>query len=389
MSCIAWVGDGVSVPQQSYHLPLTEHTNIRALNQILAQKTLDEILVWAHRTTNNGSELLPVTSFGPSGLVILHKMHQLGILDMVVTIDSLHLFPETYTLVNSWQRKYNHRVRVFKPKGCSNKQDFDTRYGIDLYTTDPKRYAYLSKVEPLQRAFSELRPKLWITGRRRSQGGERATLEIVEIDSSSPRRWKLNPLAFWSGNDVWTYIRRNNLIYNTLHDRGYTSIGDIMTTSLPTLQGGERSGRFTGMNQTECGIHTTQQPTPAPAPPLGPCTNCIDFNLAQLVTWLSLRRTHLLIEFHNPTCRYCRGFSITFESIAKKLSQTNIQVGRFDTSNSGDVHLLNRHGLDVRSVPCLYFIPQQPSTRSFKYESQLSIGPIFAWLSSHTGSNYL
>merc|ERR1712080_347494 len=98
-----------------------------------------------------------------------------------------------------------------------------------LWLSNPLIYDQLVKVEPLQRALNELNIKIWITGRRRDQGGNRSSLRILEIDEDDGR-YKLNPLAFWTNQMVWEYISKNKGICNPLYYQGYKSIGDEMTT---------------------------------------------------------------------------------------------------------------------------------------------------------------
>ena len=114
--------------------------------------------------------------------------------------------------------------------------------------------------------------KSWIfteidLGRRialRDHGAERATLAVWEGS-------KLNPLAFWSFEDCWDYLRANNVPYHPLHDDGYSSLGDAHSTLRVDAEkwftyGGERSGRFVGLQnkdgsaKTECGIHSKKRP---------------------------------------------------------------------------------------------------------------------------------
>lgn len=115
---------------------------------------------------------------------------------------------------------------------------------------------YLVKVEPARRAYEQLDVQAFITGRRRSQGAARGTIDILEFDSaSSPPMLKLNPLASWDYETVWSYIQVNEVPYNELHDKGYKSIGDFHSTQ-PTLPGeSERDGRWKGQVKTECGLH--------------------------------------------------------------------------------------------------------------------------------------
>jgi len=127
-----------------------------------------------------------------------------------------------------------------------------------MWITQPTRFEYLTKVGPLERALSELGVGAWITGRRRDQGGLRSDLQILELDPADGRL-KVNPLAHWTLQEVWAYLKREGVPYNPLYDQSYTSIGDSVTTSTNVdIAKGERSGRFFQFDgqKTECGIHT-------------------------------------------------------------------------------------------------------------------------------------
>jgi phosphoadenosine phosphosulfate reductase len=126
----------------------------------------------------------------------------------------------------------------------------------------------------LQRALAEFSSDCWINGRRRDHGAERASLAVFEGT-------KLNPLAFWSFEDCWAYLRHFGVLYHPLHDDGFASLGDAHSTIRVAPEkwmsyGGERSGRFVGLTnsdgsvKTECGIHSKNRPakkarTEAPA----------------------------------------------------------------------------------------------------------------------------
>jgi len=112
----------------------------------------------------------------------------------------------------------------------------------------------------LKRSLAENENDMWINGRRRDMGSLRANLPVWEGN-------KLNPLAFWSFEDCWGYLRKNKVPYHPLHDHGYSSLGDKQSTKVVPYEkwltyGGERSGRFQnlrnkdGSAKTECGIHT-------------------------------------------------------------------------------------------------------------------------------------
>lgn len=380
MDSIPWLGD---VKNKQIILL---GANLRELNQILNQKSLDEVLLWAYHVTTSGRYLLPVTSFGLSGLVILHRMKQLGLLDTVVSIDTLHLFPETYDFIQLWKRE-NHQARVFiyKPVGFEDREHFDEVYGSNFFKEEPEKYAYLTKVEPLQRALYEHQAKIWVTGRRRSQGGERTFLDIIELDDSSSQhspRWKLNPLAHWSMEEVLAYIQRHKIPYNRLYDQGYTSIGDVHTTSR-TLKGApERSGRFTGHgNRTECGIHLTGTEKKTTVV----CKDCLELNSETLNNWIASETRDLLLEFYTPSCLYCQEFALVYEQVASVLSRSSeIQVARFDITGVD----VSNMGFLIESIPVLYLVQQRPN-RIIKYQGSLFYSPILQWVEENKNRNVM
>jgi phosphoadenosine phosphosulfate reductase len=113
-------------------------------------------------------------------------------------------------------------------------------------------------VFPLQKKLSTL--DAWVTGVRREQSSTRAktqTLEIYEFDRLREKQIvKVNPLATWSSQQVWDYIRHHGIPYNPLKDRGFRSIGCYPCTRAVISGEDERAGRWTGFEKTECGIHT-------------------------------------------------------------------------------------------------------------------------------------
>lgn len=119
----------------------------------------------------------------------------------------------------------------------------------------------MTKVEPTQRALKELHVDIWITGRRRSQGDSRSTLEVLEITSDG--RIKFNPACWMTWNDIWSYVKAHHVPYNALLDQGYKSVGDFFATTAVAEDAPERSGRWHGKGRTECGMHSVNRPVAA------------------------------------------------------------------------------------------------------------------------------
>lgn len=172
----------------------------------------------------------------------------------LIFLDTLHHFPETLRLVDRVRERYPHiNIHIFKPAGVETAEEFAKKYGERLWETNEELYDWTAKVEPAQRAYRELNVSAVLTGRRRSQGGQRGDLDVLEVDEAG--LIKVNPLANWTFDQVRQYIRENNVPYNELLDRGYKSVGDWHSTQ-PVAEGeDERAGRWKGKDKTECGIH--------------------------------------------------------------------------------------------------------------------------------------
>jgi len=157
----------------------------------------------------------------------------------VFAIDTRYLFPETYELWKQIEARYDTTIERFEGAEVDD----------GLWEHKPDLYLAKTKIEPLNRALLDL--DCWITGIRRDQSPTRADAPTLGWDEAH-ELWKENPLAEWTDDDCWAYIRDRGLPYNALHDRGYDSIGDTHST----LPGKGREGRWAGTERTECGLHT-------------------------------------------------------------------------------------------------------------------------------------
>ena len=163
----------------------------------------------------------------------------------IFAIDTHYLFPETYELWREVEQRYDLKVEVFEGPSV---EELTAIHGGKLWERKPDLYLAITKVEPLVRGLVDL--DCWITGVRRDQAPTRANAPKLGWDAAH-ELWKANPLADWSDDDCWTYIRERGLPYNTLHDRGYASIGDTHST----IPGTRREGRWAGQDKLECGLH--------------------------------------------------------------------------------------------------------------------------------------
>lgn len=203
------------------------------------------------------------TAFGLTGLVTTDMLSKIGAESVnpqpidLIFLDTLYHFQETYELVERVKARYNVRVHVFKPADVESAEEFENLYGEKLYEISSELYDWIAKVEPQQRAYSELKVAAVLTGRRRSQGGQRGEINVIELDEERGII-KINPLVNWSFSQVKSYIDEHKVPYNALLDQGYKSVGDWHSTA-PVGEGeDERAGRWKGQDKTECGIHNKQ-----------------------------------------------------------------------------------------------------------------------------------
>jgi phosphoadenosine phosphosulfate reductase len=239
--------------------------HLKFLNKQLSALEPEDILRWCllslpglYQTTALGlTGIIPYLKRLIPGLVItdiLSKISPDRHRVPLIFIDTLHHFPETLALLDTVKQRYPTAIfHVYTPEGTPNVSSFTAKHGSELWNTNESLYDFLVKVEPARRAYKHLSVRAILTGRRKSQGGARGTLDIIEIDETG--LIKINPLANWSFQQVESYIRRNHVPYNKLLDQGYRSVGDWHSTA-PVKEGeDERAGRWKGKNKTECGLH--------------------------------------------------------------------------------------------------------------------------------------
>jgi phosphoadenosine phosphosulfate reductase len=190
------------------------------------------------------------SSFGAEDVVLIHLAAQVRPDFRVFTLDTDFLFPETYALIDDIERRYRIKVERTRPRLTPEEQARER--GAALWSREPDQCCNIRKVEPLTKKLSEL--DAWITGIRRDQAPTRANARKLDWDAKFGLV-KFNPLADWKWEQVWEYIRSNEVPYNPLHDQSYPSIGCTYCTR--PVQAGEdpRAGRWSGFQKTECGLH--------------------------------------------------------------------------------------------------------------------------------------
>lgn len=196
------------------------------------------------------------TSLGAEDQVLTHLLAGMGAGSFIFTLDTGRMFPETYDLIEKTIARYSIQIKAFFPDTVKTEEMVQQK-GINLFyhsVENRKLCCNIRKIEPLRRALSGY--DIWITGLRRDQSSTRNGLNYASWDEAN-QVIKVNPLLNWSEQDVWDFIRANRVPYNTLHDKGFPSIG-CQPCTRAVLPGEDiRSGRWWWENpeSRECGLH--------------------------------------------------------------------------------------------------------------------------------------
>jgi len=198
-------------------------------------------------------------SLGAEDMVLTDLIVRESLPIEIFSLDTGRLPAETYELIDTLHKHYGLKLRLFYPRH-ELVESYTRENGINAFYDSielRQRCCFVRKVEPLQRALAGR--KAWITGLRASQAATRAGLPLrsFDADHGDGGLEKFNPLADWSENEVWAYLKLNQVPYNALHDRFYPSIGCAPCTRAITPGEDIRAGRWWWENPEakECGLH--------------------------------------------------------------------------------------------------------------------------------------
>ncbi|WP_316835161.1 phosphoadenylyl-sulfate reductase [Pedobacter nutrimenti] len=200
------------------------------------------------------------TSFGWEDQVITDLIFRNDIPIEVFTLETGRLFPETYYVWNRTLEIYKKKIHAYFPQAESLQAMVDQKGPSSFYESveNRKECCHIRKIEPLKRALNG--KKIWVTGIRAEQSLNRHDMSNIEWDEGN-QLLKFHPVFNWTLDEVKAYIKENNVVYNTLHDKGFPSIGCAPCTR--AVREGEdfRAGRWWWEDQSkkECGLHATQQ----------------------------------------------------------------------------------------------------------------------------------
>ena len=221
------------------------------------------------RAATDHAPAIFTTSFGAEDMVIFDLIagdDDAAAMTMkaiaIVTLDTGRLPDETYQVWQQATERYRRKVDAFFPAASAVEQ-YVRIHGINAFydsVVERKECCHIRKVEPLSRALAG--KKAWITGLRRAQAASRGDVSVESYDAERDLV-KFSPLADWSEQDVWTYLRAREVPVNALHARGYPSVGCAPCTRAIAAGEDIRAGRWwwESIQGKECGLHVTRAET--------------------------------------------------------------------------------------------------------------------------------
>ncbi|WP_078546823.1 phosphoadenylyl-sulfate reductase [Litchfieldia alkalitelluris] len=209
-----------------------------------------DVLNWAY--SHYQDEIVYACSFGIEGIVMIDLLSKVTDKARIVFLDTGVHFDETYELIEKVKKRYPHLTIEMKKPELTLEQQAE-QHGEELWKSNPNLCCNIRKITPLNDVLSGV--TAWISGLRREQSETRKNTEFLNLDNRF-KSIKVCPLIHWTWKDIWRYAHKHQLDYNTLHDNGYPSIG-CSTCTKPVFNADDlRSGRWTGTNKVECGLHT-------------------------------------------------------------------------------------------------------------------------------------
>jgi phosphoadenosine phosphosulfate reductase len=203
---------------------------------------------------------LGIAFSGAEDVVLIHMAKEAGLPFSVFCLDTGRLHPETYRFIDAVRKRYEVDIALISPDAPSLEAFVKKKGLFSFYEDGHQECCGVRKIEPLRRTLATLRA--WATGQRRDQSpATRSSIAVVERDrtfsGAGGSLVKINPVAAWTSGQTWQYIRDNDVPFNTLHERGFVSIGCEPCTRATLPGEHERAGRWWWEESTkrECGLH--------------------------------------------------------------------------------------------------------------------------------------
>lgn len=390
-SMVTFAASTMVAPEVIEKVEVEEKENYEQLAKDLENASPLEIMDKALEKFGND---IAIAFSGAEDVALIEYARLTGRPFRVFSLDTGRLNPETYQFFDTVEKHYGIHIEYMFPDAVEVQGLVRTKGLFSFYEDGHNECCGVRKVRPLKRALKGLRA--WITGQRKDQSpGTRSEIPVVQVDPAfegmnggkgSLVKW--NPVANVDGLDIWNFLRAMNVPVNTLHSRGFVSIGCEPCTR-PVLPGQhEREGRWwwEDAKAKECGLHKGNIKQEGENQLNGNGNGAIHANgtafadifNSQSVVGLSRsgienlarlekRREPWVVVLYAPWCPFCQAMEGSYDELAEKLAGTGVKVGKFRAD--GDQKAFAQQELQLGSFPTILFFPKH-SSRPIKYNSE-------------------
>jgi phosphoadenosine phosphosulfate reductase len=233
-------------------LAAAEQIDVPAMNAAFEATDPQKIVSWS--ATTFAPELVMTSSFGAESAALLHMATQVVPDIKIIMIDTGYLFPETHAFMEDLRQRLNLNVWIYRTRNDPIAYLRKAGEENPQFRKDVDACCAANKNEPMDRAMKQLQPRAWMRGIRRDQSESRLGTPFVEW-SARYKCFAISPLLNWRSRDVYTYLKKHDLPYHPLFEKGYASIGCYPCTRPIQIGEDSRSGRWSGTNKVECGIN--------------------------------------------------------------------------------------------------------------------------------------
>lgn len=240
--------------------PVTSHPpsslDLDTINPLLEKQGPPQIVEWAAAQFGHG--LVMSSSFGAESALLLHMAAEAMPGIKVVFVDTGYLFPESHAFMEQLRRRFDLNVWTYRTRNDPIAYLERHGEGDRKWRKDVEACCGANKIEPFDRAMRELAPSAWLRGIRRNQAETRRTAPFVDW-SNRYNCHAISPLLNWTGREIYGYMKKHDLPYHPLYEKGYLSIGCNPESCTVAVTAGDdpRSGRWSGAGKVECGINLT------------------------------------------------------------------------------------------------------------------------------------
>jgi phosphoadenosine phosphosulfate reductase len=223
-------------------------------NDALRAADPEKIVSWAK--AQFAPDLVMSSSFGAESALLIHMVTRIMPRIKIVWVNTGFLFPETHTFMEQLRHRFDLNVWIYRTRNDPMTYLRNAGETNPSERNDPDACCAANKNEPFERAMRELKPKAWLRGVRRDQTDVRSRNRFVDW-SRRFNCFAISPLLNWTSRDIYNYMKRHNLPYHPLYEKGYASIGCSPLSCTRPVQAGEdaRAGRWNGTGKVECGIN--------------------------------------------------------------------------------------------------------------------------------------